>query len=172
MRRFPTRMITPLDIKKQTFERTLRGYNMEEVEAFLSMISVEWDLMATTLREKERELTMIKEQLDLQMVTQQELLDQLEQTKSHHRPRSTDLFQDGHLQRERLLMDISELEKKKTDLIYDIQKILFAVSGALSSFNGEQALTQPDQKPEVQAPNNVTKHSNPTNIDYIIDEID
>lgn len=165
-------MITPLDIKKQTFERTLRGYNTEEVEAFLSMISVEWDLMATTLRAKERELAMIKEQLDLQMVTQQELLDQLEQTKSQHRQRATEPFHDHHPQRERLLMDISELEKKKSDLLHDIERIHFAVTGVLSTFSEEHKLAQPDDKPEAQAPINVTKHSNPTNIDYIIDEID
>ncbi|NOZ57927.1 MAG: DivIVA domain-containing protein [Calditrichaeota bacterium] len=41
--------LTPLDIKKQEFRRVLRGYDPEEVEAFLEMVAEEYE---GTIREK------------------------------------------------------------------------------------------------------------------------
>jgi cell division initiation protein len=35
--------LTPLEIKKQTFERSLRGYDTAEVEAYLTVLSNEWE---------------------------------------------------------------------------------------------------------------------------------
>ncbi|RME01433.1 MAG: DivIVA domain-containing protein, partial [Calditrichaeota bacterium] len=41
--------LTPLDIKKQEFKRTLRGYDPIEVDAFLEMVADEFE---ATIREK------------------------------------------------------------------------------------------------------------------------
>ncbi len=35
--------LTPIDIKKQTFNKSLRGYEPEEVEAFLGTVSKQWE---------------------------------------------------------------------------------------------------------------------------------
>src|SRR6185436_10975165 len=35
--------ITPLEIRQKTFERTLRGYDKDEVNAFLLSLSQEWE---------------------------------------------------------------------------------------------------------------------------------
>ena len=43
--------LTPLDIRKQEFKRTMRGYDRDEVNAFLEMVAEEFDAL---LREKER----------------------------------------------------------------------------------------------------------------------
>jgi cell division initiation protein len=43
--------LTPLDIKKQEFKRTMRGYDPEEVNAFLEMVAEEFE---TLQREKNR----------------------------------------------------------------------------------------------------------------------
>src|SRR5882672_779592 len=37
--------ITPLEIRQKTFERTLRGYDKDEVNAFLLSLSQEWERM-------------------------------------------------------------------------------------------------------------------------------
>jgi cell division initiation protein len=50
-------MITPIEIRQQTFKRALRGYDKEDVQAFLMALSSEWE----TLLEAHRTL---KEQLD------------------------------------------------------------------------------------------------------------
>ncbi len=50
-------MITPIEIRQQTFKRALRGYDREDVQAFLLALSGEWE----NLLESHRSL---KEQLD------------------------------------------------------------------------------------------------------------
>ncbi len=60
--------ITPLEIRQKTFERTLRGYDKDEVNAFLLSLSQEWERMmdeAKDLRSKvencEREISKLRE---------------------------------------------------------------------------------------------------------------
>jgi DivIVA domain-containing protein len=43
--------LTPLDIKKQEFKRSMRGYDPEEVNAFLEMVAEEFEALH---REKNR----------------------------------------------------------------------------------------------------------------------
>jgi len=60
--------VTPLEIRQKTFERTLRGYDKDEVNAFLLSLSQEWERMmdeAKDLRLKleasEREVAKLRE---------------------------------------------------------------------------------------------------------------
>lgn len=50
--------ITSLEIKQQEFEKSFRGYNVDEVQGFLSDIAQEWDRMFN-------EIKMLKMQLDI-----------------------------------------------------------------------------------------------------------
>ena len=43
--------ITPLEIRQKTFERTLRGYDKDEVNAFLLSLSQEWERMNDEAKE-------------------------------------------------------------------------------------------------------------------------
>ena len=43
--------ITPLEIRQKTFEKKLRGYDKEEVEAFLMSLSQEWEQTQEELKE-------------------------------------------------------------------------------------------------------------------------
>jgi cell division initiation protein len=60
--------ITPLEIRQKQFERTLRGYDKEEVSAFLSSLSQEWERtqdeskeMRFKLEAAEREVLKLRE---------------------------------------------------------------------------------------------------------------
>lgn len=60
--------VTPLEIRQKTFERTLRGYDKDEVTAFLLTLSVEWERvqdetkeMRIKLEATEREVTKLRE---------------------------------------------------------------------------------------------------------------
>lgn len=48
--------ITPLDIRKQDFTRRLRGYDPEEVQAFLHTLSAQWDSVLEDSRRQEERL--------------------------------------------------------------------------------------------------------------------
>jgi DivIVA domain-containing protein len=56
-------MITPLDIKQQTFGRALRGYDVEEVKAFLNNLSREWEGVLDENRKLVAELERVKDKL-------------------------------------------------------------------------------------------------------------
>ncbi len=43
--------VTPLEIRQKTFERTLRGYDKDEVNAFLQSLSQEWERMNDECKE-------------------------------------------------------------------------------------------------------------------------
>lgn len=43
--------VTPLEIRQKTFERTLRGYDKDEVNAFLLSLSQEWERMIDESKE-------------------------------------------------------------------------------------------------------------------------
>lgn len=44
--------VTPLEIRQKTFEKGFRGYEKEEVDAYLLTLSVEWEKMQEDLREQ------------------------------------------------------------------------------------------------------------------------
>ena len=43
--------ITPIEIRQKTFEKVFRGYDKEEVQAFLQSLSQEWERLNAELRE-------------------------------------------------------------------------------------------------------------------------
>ena len=60
--------VTPLEIRQKTFERTLRGYDKDEVNAFLLSLSQEWERMMDETKElkskienSEREVAKLRE---------------------------------------------------------------------------------------------------------------
>jgi cell division initiation protein len=60
--------ITPLEIRQKTFERALRGYDKDEVNAFLHNLSQEWERMQDVVKElkskfehAEREVVKLRE---------------------------------------------------------------------------------------------------------------
>ncbi|MBL7855324.1 MAG: DivIVA domain-containing protein [Cyclobacteriaceae bacterium] len=60
--------VTPLEIRQKTFERTLRGYDKDEVNAYLLSLSQEWERLQDECKEyklkldaAEREVTKLRE---------------------------------------------------------------------------------------------------------------
>ncbi|MEO0640358.1 MAG: DivIVA domain-containing protein, partial [Bacteroidota bacterium] len=49
-------MITPIEIRQQSFKRALRGYDKDEVDAFLLALSQEWEHQLEAYRSLKEEL--------------------------------------------------------------------------------------------------------------------
>jgi len=56
--------LTALEIKQQKFERSLRGYDPAEVQAFLNVVSSEWEHMVARNRDLEGQIQELREKLD------------------------------------------------------------------------------------------------------------
>lgn len=55
--------LTALEIKQQNFEKSLRGYDKAEVEAFLNLMSNEWEHMVAKNRELQKKIDEMEEKL-------------------------------------------------------------------------------------------------------------
>lgn len=55
--------LTALEIKQQTFEKSLRGYDKAEVQAFLNLMSNEWEHLVAKNRELEQRIEELEEKL-------------------------------------------------------------------------------------------------------------
>ena len=49
--------ITPLEIRQKVFEKKLRGYDRDEVAAFLNSLSIEWEKLNDQAKELQYKLT-------------------------------------------------------------------------------------------------------------------
>ncbi len=55
--------LSPLDIRKQEFARKMRGYDADEVQAFLNMVSQEWEDMLDAMRRLEQQVAAAEQRL-------------------------------------------------------------------------------------------------------------
>lgn len=55
--------LTALEIKQQTFEKSIRGYDKAEVEAFLNLISNEWEHLVARNRELSQRIEELEKKL-------------------------------------------------------------------------------------------------------------
>jgi len=121
----PTVKLTPLDIKKQEFKKTLRGYDPVEVDAFLEMVS---DVFEDMIREKKNlsdDLLKLKVQLkDYQSVekTLQETLVSAQQNISESRENSNReaemIIREAELKAEKILEETKlKLAEMRNELI-------------------------------------------------------
>lgn len=55
--------LTPLEIKQQTFEKGLRGYDVADVQAFLSLMSNEFEQLTNKNRELEQQIDKLAERV-------------------------------------------------------------------------------------------------------------
>ncbi len=55
--------ITPIEIRKKTFEKAFRGYEKEEVDAFLKTMSQEWEKVLEENKELKRSLSMSEKEV-------------------------------------------------------------------------------------------------------------
>lgn len=55
--------LTALEIKQQQFEKSLRGYDVSEVNAYLNLVANEWEHMVVKMKEMEAQLDKMDEKL-------------------------------------------------------------------------------------------------------------
>lgn len=55
--------LTALEIKQQKFEKSLRGYDKAEVQAFLNLMSNEWEHVVAKNRELEKKISELQDKL-------------------------------------------------------------------------------------------------------------
>src|SRR5437867_2875205 len=119
--------LTPLDIQKQTFSRNLKGFNTDEVRAYLQLIAEEIERLVKDLDRSSRENAMLREELDEHNARERILKDTLlsaqkvsEDVKANAQKEAELIVKDAELLSERLTgqaMDrLADLERTIQDL--------------------------------------------------------
>ena len=119
--------LTPLDIQKQIFNRTLKGYNIDEVRAYLHMVAEEIERLVKDVDRLARENAMLRDDLDDHSQRERILKDTLlsaqkvsEDVKANARKEAELIVKDAELLSERLVSQamsrVADLERTIQDL--------------------------------------------------------
>lgn len=119
--------LTPLDIQRQTFARALKGYNVDEIRAYLQLIAEEIERLLRDVDRLTRENGMLREDLDEHNARERILKDTLlsaqkvsEDVKANALKEAELIVKDAELLAERLtsqaMSRVAELERTIQDL--------------------------------------------------------
>jgi len=119
--------LTPLEIQKQQFSRVLKGYNADEVRAYLSLVAEEIERLLRDVDRLARENSMLREELDEHSQRERILKDTLlsaqkvsEDVKANARKEAELIVKDAELLAERVVAQamtrISDIERAIQDL--------------------------------------------------------
>lgn len=153
--------LTPLDIQKQTFTRNLKGYNVDEVRAYLHLIAEEIERLVRDVDRLSRENALLREDLDDHSQREQILKDTLlsaqrvsEEVRFNARKEAELIVKDAELLSERLISQamsrVGDLERNIQDLKVQrkasrnkLQSLLETVQQLIALDAEEEATEQP-----------------------------
>ena len=153
--------LTPLDIQRQTFSRAFKGYNNDEVRAYLQLIAEEIERLVKDVDRLSRENAMLREELDEHSQRERILKDTLlsaqkvsEDVKANARKEAELIVKDAELLAERVvaqaMMRISGIERAIQDLKIErtsarnkLQQTLDTVQQMLAVDAEEESAEQP-----------------------------
>jgi cell division initiation protein len=119
--------LTPLEIQKQLFARKFKGFDTDEVRAYLQLVAEEIEILIKDVDRLSRENSMLREDLDDHNQRERILKDTLlsaqkvsEDVKSNARKEAELIVKDAELLSERLVSQamnrVSDLERTIQDL--------------------------------------------------------
>lgn len=103
-------MITPIEIRQQTFKRRLRGYDPDEVRAFLHTLSEEWEHQMGEMRKLKEE----QDKLQAKYSSLKELENMLHKTLMQAEQSSKNTMENA---RQKAELKVREAESKARDIV-------------------------------------------------------
>jgi cell division initiation protein len=107
--------LTPLDIRKHDFKKSMRGYDPDEVEAFMSMVSDELELLIREKNQLNDETIKLRTQLKDYQDVEQSLRETLvkaqntvEESRANSRREAEIIIHEAELQAEHILKEAKE----------------------------------------------------------------
>ncbi len=136
--------LTPLDIQKQTFSRSLKGYNPDEVRAYLHLIAEEIESLVRDVDRLARENAMLRDDLEDHSQRERILKDTLlsaqkvsEEVRATARKDAELIVKDAELLSERLISQAMErvagIERSIQDLKVQRKAVRNKVQGTLDT---------------------------------------
>jgi cell division initiation protein len=148
--------LSPLDIRKQDFKRVLRGFDVEEVQAFLQMLSNEWEEMQSEARRLETKLkeheTKLKHYERVEEALQEALKTAREASRQAHdtaRKKTRILLDEAEAQAEeirrsaeherlRIRREAAGLSGRRDEIVARLRAFLMSELELLARFDGRE----------------------------------
>ncbi|MDZ7680951.1 MAG: DivIVA domain-containing protein [Fodinibius sp.] len=106
--------LTALEIKQQEFEKSLRGYNKDEVQAFLNLVSNEWEHLVSKNRELENRIEDLEEKLKHYERVEEALHETLQTAKESAEQKLTGARKDARNKIEKAEMEAESIIREAT----------------------------------------------------------
>lgn len=169
--------LTALEIKQQKFEKSLRGYEINEVNAFLNMVASEYENLVSRQRDLERDLAQLKDKLKHYERVESALHETLQTAKDTAEQRlagarqeaksrvekaeheAEAILRDANQQRQQVRQDIMRLLERRDDIIRGIRSYLDMASESLNIFSRDDTgqFTLPGEPKAEAAPKSKSK---------------
>jgi cell division initiation protein len=148
--------LTPIDIKKHTFNSGFRGFVPEEVEAFLDTVSRQWEELLDELERAKRRIAELEGETrkykDVESMLHQTLAQAQQSTNSiiENAKREADLIrQEAEIKSQQLIEraklevstmadDVRRLEAQKRELIAKLRMLLSSQLELLNAFSNDE----------------------------------
>lgn len=106
--------LTALEIKQQEFEKSLRGYDKDEVKAFLNLVSNEWEHLVAKNRELEKRIDDLEEKLKHYERVEEALHETLQTAKESAEQKLTGAKKDARNKIEKAEMEAESIIREAT----------------------------------------------------------
>jgi len=167
--------LTALEIKQQQFEKSLRGYDPAEVNAFLSLVANEWEHMVGKMRELEAQIEKLDEKLKHYERVEEALHETLQTAKdsAEHKlvgakkeakniiekaeMEADSVIREASQQRQQIRQSILRLLDRRKEIIGGIKSYLELAQDSLEQFSNDEASLFTIPKEDFQNSDNNTK---------------
>lgn len=161
--------VSPLDIRKQEFTRTFRGYEIEEVQAFLQMISREWEEMRDEHRRLEEQVRAVEDKLRHYERVEEALQEALQTARDSSRKtvqnaeerarniikaaesKASQIEGEAVAQREKLRQENSRLLNRQHEIVARLRAFLSSEIEMLERYEGNQLVGSKSAEVEREA---------------------
>jgi len=148
--------ITPLEIKQQLFEKSLRGFDVAEVQSFLVLVSNEYENLLTKNKELEEQIEKLSDRVKHYERVEEALHETLQTTKEsvaqkmdNARLEAKNLVDKAHIEAEsivkeahhekaRIRQSILRLLDKREEIIVGISSYLENASSSIQKFKDDE----------------------------------
>ncbi|TYP93852.1 DivIVA domain-containing protein [Fodinibius salinus] len=149
--------LTALEIKQQEFEKSFRGYDKDEVEAFLNLMSNEWEHLVGKNRELEERIDELEEKLKHYERVEEALHETLQTAKESAEQKLTgarkdarnkvekaemeaeSIIREATQQRQQVRQSIIRLLDRRKEIISGIRSYLEMAQESLEQFSKDEA---------------------------------
>lgn len=149
--------LTALEIKQQNFEKSLRGYDTAEVQAFLNLMSNEWEHLVAKNRELQKQIESLEEKLKHYERVEEALHETLQTAKESAEQKlsgarkdarnkiekaemeAENIIREATQQRQQIRQSILRLLDRRKEIIGGIRSYLELAQESLEQFSKDEA---------------------------------